>query len=73
MAFIKSLSGQVTRDELSAQVTRDALAKAETNVYFLNNCDCDLSLGGVFAEMPCDGVLLLQKMTTLSATRWGEF
>ena len=70
MSFVKSLAGQVTRNELAGQVVKNALSKAETVVYFLNNADCDLALGGVFGELPCDGVLLLQHLTTEYSTRW---
>lgn len=66
----KNLSAQVTSAALSGQVESGVLSKQETVKYFLNSCDCDLSLGGVFGDLGCDGILVLQELTTAYATRW---
>lgn len=66
----KDLSAQVTDTALSGQVESGVLSKQETVKYFLNSCDCDLSLGGVFGDLGCDGLLVIQYLTTEYATRW---
>ena len=69
----KDLSAQVTDTALSGQVESGALSKQETEKYFLNSCDCDLSLGGIFGDLSCDGLLVVQYLTTEFSTRWGGF
>lgn len=70
----KSISGQVTRSSIAGQVVRNAIAKAETVVYFLDHCGCNLQLDAPgFEDYNCDSIVFYQNLTTLYKSRWWNF
>lgn len=74
MAIPKSISGQVTATALTGQVTENALAKAETDISFINHLGHFMQIAGaLFGFNPIETVYFTQELTTQYKSRWWTF